>query len=150
MKTFESFKQLKKELDLNYKALDNYDLEKLKEFKEYKNDVNRFIIYENENELIQAIKDDLINNETLEYVEPWCLLDNLRINADLDADDIKNIQNISRGATKILQSIIDIDGVAFDILNLDGIGNFKNFITGQDIELTSKQNEKEYHVLTIE
>lgn len=150
MKVFESFEELKKELELNYQPLDSYDSKTLEEFKEYQEDVNRYVIYENENELIESIKEDLINNETLEYVSPYCLIDNLRVNIELDEEDIKNIQTVSRGASKILESIVDIDGVAFDILHLDGIGNAKNFITGKDIELNSKHEKNEYHVLTIE
>lgn len=142
-------------LEKNYQPLDFNELETLGE---WLNEESTIVIFENENEEIEEIKELLINNEHLEYITTSFLLDNLK-------DEIKQLhengeknsifeelfdtikEKSIHGATKLLSFFIDLDGLAYDINRLDGIGHMLNYYDSKELEI--KHNNGEWHKITL-
>ena len=149
----ESKKTVLNYLEENYYPLDFTENEILGE---WLNEESTIVIFENEQEQRDEIKELLINNEHLEYITTSSLIDNLK-------DEIKDIEHENdtirelldtikeksvRGASKFIEFFVDIEGLIDDILRLDGIGHMVNYYDGKEIEIKNKTTN-EWHILTL-
>ena len=155
MKYFKSIEELKKHLEENYEKLKQYEVEAIENLK----DEGTFTIFESEAEALEAIEADLLDNEMLEYISTEILLDNLKdefeklYNVTDTNNFIRELIDLAKekliSASKFLSNIVNIQGVAEDILRYDGIGVYFNRYNNDEVELIPLDNIKTWHTLTV-
>jgi len=155
MKYFNNIEELRKHLTDNYEELEAYEVEAIEELK----DEGEFTIFESDEEALEAIEEDLMNNEMLEYITTEVLLDNLKeefdrlYNATDTNDFIRELIEVSKekliNASPFLSNLVNVQGVAKDILLFDGLGVYFNRYNNTEIELIPLHDKKTFHVLTL-
>jgi hypothetical protein len=155
MKFFNNINELNFHLELNYQPLSTEEKKVIERLAEE----GTLTIFENDDEAIEFIIEDLIANEMLEYITTEVLLDNLKeefeklYNSTDTNDFIRELIEVSKekliSATPFLSNIVNVDGVAKDILSYDGLGIYFNRYNDEELELISLNNNKTYHTLTL-
>jgi len=155
MKFFNNINELNFHLELNYQPLSTEEKEVIERLAEE----GTLTIFENDEEAIEFIIEDLIANEMLEYITTEVLLDNLKeefeklYNATDTNDFIRELIEVSKekliSATPFLSNLVNVDGVAKDILRYDGLGGYFNRYNNEELELTPLDDKSDWHTLTI-
>jgi hypothetical protein len=155
MKFFNNINDLNFHLELNYQPLSTEEKKVIERLAEE----GTLTIFENDEEAIEFIIEDLIANEMLEYITTEVLLDNLKeefeklYNATDTNDFIRELIEVSKekliSATAFLSNIVNVDGVAKDILSYDGLGIYFNRYNDEELELIPLNNNQTYHTLTL-
>jgi hypothetical protein len=155
MKFFNNINELNFHLELNYQPLSTDEKKVIERLAEE----GTLTIFENDDEAIEFIIEDLTANEMLEYITTEVLLDNLKeefeklYNATDTNDFIRELIEVSKekliSATAFLSNIVNVDGVAKDILSYDGLGVYFNHYNDEELELIPLNNNQTYHTLTL-
>lgn len=149
MKTFKTIQELKAHLKEDYQELTTSEIGAIDNWE----DEGVFTIFEDTSEILEYIEEHLTGNELLEHVQNEFLIQNLRSDFPIISDSVLHIMfdaiKNDFNASAILEEFIDVESLAEDIERYDGAGVFFNYFDGVEIEITPKDNPKDYHILTI-